>query len=223
MRILIVEDEKDLAFELKKMLIKEKFSVSLVFDGNNAIDILLSEKFDLIILDLMLPEIDGFEILKFIRKEKIKTPLLILSAKGDLEDKVKGLDLGADDYLTKPFSQAELLARIRALLRRVGGETENVINLGKLKLNIKSREIFWKNQKIDFTPKEYMILEFLILNKGKPVSKFDIAEHVWGDSYDILSTSNFVEVHVKNIRKKLKNITYNEIIETVRGFGYKIN
>ncbi len=223
MRILIVEDEKGLSEELKKTLENEMFTVSTVFNGSDAIDKILSEKFDLIILDLMLPEIDGFEVLKFIREEKVKTPVLILTAKGQIDDKVKGLDLGADDYLTKPFSGVELLARIRAILRRSGGESENIIFTENLKLNIKTKEIFFKQIKLDLTPKEYAILEFLILNKGKPVSKYDIAEHVWGDSYDIFSTSNFVEVHVKNIRKKFQKLTNHIIIKTLRGFGYKIN
>ncbi len=223
MRVLIVEDEKELAFELKKTLEKEKFTVKIVYNGNDAIEKILSEKFDLIILDIMLPEINGYEVLKFIRNENINTPVLMLTAKIDIEDKVRGLDLGADDYLTKPFSVAELLARIRAILRRAGGEHNNIINIKDLKLDLKAKEIFFNNIKLDLTPKEYLILEFLILNKGKPVSKYDIAEHIWGDSYDIFSTSNFVEVHVKNIRKKLKKFTIKEIIETVRGFGYKIS
>ncbi len=219
MRILIVEDEKELAISLKKALKSEKYSVTVEFNGSDAIERILSEKFDLIILDIMVPEIDGFEVLKFIRKEKIETPVLMLTAKSDIEDRVKGLDLGADDYLSKPFSFAELLARIRAILRRKCGGTYNIIEINELKLNLKTKEIFFNETKLDLTPKEYLILEFLILNRGKPVSKYDIAEHVWGDSYDILSTSNFVEVHIKNIRKKIKK----DIIKTVRGFGYKID
>ncbi len=223
MRILIVEDEKDLAYALKKGLENQKYTVTIEFNGNSAIDRILAEEFDLIILDIMLPEINGFEVLKFIRNEKIKTPVLILTAKGELEDRVKGLDYGADDYLTKPFSQAELFARIRAILRRSAGGSENTIITNNLKLNLATKEIFLNDEKLDLTPKEYLILEFLILNRGKPVSKYDIAEHVWGDSYDIISTSNFVEVHVKNIRKKLSKLTDEQIIETVRGFGYKVN
>ena len=223
MRVLIVEDEQTLAEELKKILEKEKFSASIEYNGNRAIDKILSDKFDLIILDLMLPQINGFEVLKFIRNEKIKTPVLILTAKDDLDDKVKGLNLGADDYLTKPFSTSELIARMRAILRRVSGETDNIINSRSLKLNLESKEVFFNNEKLDFTTKEYMIIEFLILNKGKPVSKYDIAEHVWGDSYDILSTSNFVEVHIKNIRKKLQKFSKSPIIKTERGFGYRID
>ncbi len=219
MRILIVEDEKDLALQLKKIFEEEKYTTSVVFDGNSALDKILSEKFDLIILDIMLPGMEGFQILKFMREEGINTPVLILTAKADDEDKVKGLDYGADDYLTKPFSQMELLARTRAILRRTGGEDKNIISAGNLKLDLKSKEIYFNDLKLDLTPKEYMILEFLILNKGKPVSKFDIAEHVWGDSYDIISTSNFVEVHIKNLRKKIGK----DIIKTVRGFGYKID
>ena len=223
MRILIVEDEKDLAYALKKGLENQKYTVTIEFNGNSAIDRILAEEFDLIILDIMLPEINGFEVLKFIRNEKIKTPVLILTAKGELEDRVKGLDYGADDYLTKPFSQAELFARIRAILRRSAGGSENTIITNNLKLNLATKEIFLNDEKLDLTPKEYLILEFLILNRGKLVSKYDIAEHVWGDSYDIISTSNFVEVHVKNIRKKLSKLTDEQIIETVRGFGYKVN
>jgi DNA-binding response OmpR family regulator len=222
MRALIVEDEKNLAKELKKILENEKFSVSLEFNGEKAIDKILGEQFDIIILDIMLPDMDGFEILKFIREEEIKTPVLFLTAKSALEDRVKGLDLGADDYIIKPFSSSELIARVRAIIRRVSGERSNIINIGKLKLNIKTKEIFFNYRPVNLTPKEYSILEFLILNKEKPVSKYDIAEHIWGDSYDILSTSNFVEVHIKNIRKKFLKYSKKQVIETVRGFGYKI-
>jgi len=124
-----------------------------VFDGNSALDKILSEKFDLIILDIMLPGMEGFQILKFMREEGIKTPVLILTAKADDEDKVKGLDYGADDYLTKPFSQMELLARTRAILRRTGGEDKNIISAGNLKLDLKSKEIYFSNLKLDLTPK----------------------------------------------------------------------
>ena len=137
MRVLIVEDEKDLALQLKTILEDEKYTVSTVFDGNSALDKILAEDFDLIILDIMLPGIDGFKILKFMRDEEINTPVLVLTAKDEDEDKVKGLDLGADDYLTKPFSQIELLARIRAILRRTGGEVKNIITTNNLILNLK--------------------------------------------------------------------------------------
>ncbi len=222
MRLLIVEDNKELAKELEKIFKREKFTVSIETDGSKAIDTILSENFDMIILDLMLPMFNGFQILKIIREEDIKTPVLILTARDNINDRVKGLDLGADDYLTKPFSTSELLARIRAVLRRSGEESKNVIETENLKLDLKSKEIFLDGKKLDLTLKEFMILEFLILNKNKPVSKFDIAEHIWGDSYDILSTSNFVEVHIKNIRKKLQKFTDKKIITTVRGVGYKI-
>ncbi len=218
-----MEDEKELAKELKNLLNKEGFYATVEYNGDKALDTALSESFDIIILDIMLPGLNGYEILKHIRNEKIATPVLILTAKADITDKVKGLDLGADDYVVKPFSSFELLARIRAVLRRFSGENTNIITARNISLNLATKEIFINKKKLDLTPKEYSILEFLILNKNKPVSKYNIAEHVWGDTYDIISTSNFVEVHVKNIRKKISKLTDNQVIETERGFGYKIS
>ena len=223
LKILLVEDEKELARELERLLSGEGYYVTVEHNGDSALDVILSENFDIIILDIMLPGLNGYEILEHIRKENIKTPVLMLTAKVDIEDRVKGLNLGADDYVIKPFSSMELLARIRAIFRRISNDTTNILNLGELSVNIETKETFINNQQVELTPKEFSILEFLILNKNKPISKYDIAEHVWGDSYDIISTSNFVEVHIKNIRKKFSKITNNQIIETERGFGYKIS
>lgn len=223
MKILVIEDEKDLAHEIKNFLTKEGYTVAVEFDGDSGLNRILSDEFDIIVLDIMLPEIDGFEILNHIRKEGIPTPVIVLTAKSDTIDRVKGLNLGADDYVIKPFSSVELLARIRAILRRIAGGTSTIITANGISLNIETKEVFIDDKRIDLTPKEYEIVEFLMLNKKKPISKYDIAEHVWGDTYDIISTSNFVEVHIKNIRKKLLKYTDKQIIETERGFGYKIN
>ncbi len=223
MKILLVEDEKELAHELENLLSNEGYMVTVEYNGDTALDTILSEDFDIIILDIMLPGLNGYEILKHLRDEKIKTPVLMLTAKADIDDRVKGLNLGADDYVIKPFSGMELLARLRAIYRRISNDTTNILKLNELTVNLETKEVWINDEQVELTPKEFNILEFLVLNKNKPISKYDIAEHVWGDSYDIISTSNFVEVHIKNIRKKFSKITKNQIIETERGFGYKIS
>ncbi len=223
MKILIVEDEKELAKNLSTLLTAENFIVKTEYNGNKALDVIFAENFDIIILDIMLPELDGLKIIKALRKEHIKTPVIMLTAKNDIADKVKGLDAGADDYIVKPFSTSELIARIRAVLRRFRDDMSEIVEIDDLKINIETKEIFYNNNKMDLTKKEYSIVELLALNRNKPVSKYDIAEHVWGDTYDLIATSNFVEVHIKNIRKKFSKFTDKHIIETERGFGYKIS
>ncbi len=170
----------------------------------------------------MLPRLNGLEVLKEIRNAGITTPILMLTAKGDVADKVLGLNLGADDYLAKPFSQAELLARVRALLRR-GTEANPVIESGNIRLHTVSREVLKDGEAVSLTAKEFAILEFLLHNRGRAVSRFVLAEHVWGDNFDSFSMSNFVDVHMKNLRKKLKTDDVEPLIKTVRGFGYIID
>ncbi len=221
MKILIIDDEPELLERLASVLQKEKYTVVSVADGRQGMDRIWDDTYDLILLDIMLPHIDGLEILKEMRAAGIKTPVLMLTAKGDIDDKVLGLNLGADDYLAKPFSLAELLARVRVLLRR-GAAANPIIEVGHIRLNTISREVYSAGILLALTTKEFAILEFLLHNKGRAVSKFTLAEHVWGDDFDPFSMSNFIEVHMKNLRKKITSDENPQLITTIRGYGYLI-
>jgi len=218
MRILIVEDEKKLAENITEKLQLELFTVDWVADGELGLDQALTEEYDLIILDIMLPKKTGLAILSELRDAKLTTPVLLLTALSHVEDKVKGLDLGADDYLTKPFAMAELLARVRLLLRRVGDQKSSCLDIADLILDTKTHEVFRNNQLIDLTPKEYAILEFMLYNKNHTLSRLTIAEHVWG--YNVETMTNFVDVHIKNLRQKIDNQFSTKLIHTIRGIGY---
>lgn len=222
MHILIVEDETELLEKLASVLRSEQYTIETASDGEEALDKIWNDTHDLILLDIMLPLLSGLEVLKEIRSAGIITPVLMLSAKGDVADKVLGLNQGADDYLPKPFSLAELLARVRALLRR-GTETNPVIESGGISLHTVSREVLKDGKPIALTAREFAILEFLLHNRGRAISRFVLAEHVWGDNFDSFSMSNFVDVHIKNLRKKLKTDDDRQLIKTVRGFGYIID
>jgi DNA-binding response OmpR family regulator len=221
MRILLVDDEKGLLERLRHVLESQTYGVETAMDGEEALDKIFESPYDLIVLDIMLPKRDGLTVLSEIRKAGIKTPVIMLTAKGSIEDKVKGLDLGADDYIPKPFSLDELLARIRAILRRNSGQIDPVLKVLDISLNTITREVKKADRLVNLTPKEFSILEFLLYNKNRVVSRFSLAEHVWGDVFDPFTMSNFVDVHIKNLRKKL-NDTAGEIIRTVRAIGYMI-
>lgn len=219
MRILIVDDEQTLLDQLRKGLEAQRYIVDTALDGEEALDKLFETPVDLIILDIMLPGVDGLSVLRSLRDEGDSTPVLMLTAKGDIDDKIKGLDLGADDYLAKPFSFDELLARVRALLRRSGGQSESVLQVGDLRLDTVSREVVRGIERLSLTAREFSLLEFFLYNKNRAVSRFSLAEHVWGDAFDPFSMSNFMDVHIKNLRKKIGD-THATIIRTIRGVGY---
>lgn len=221
MNILIIEDEHYLAESLEKLLAKEHYAVSVATDGRSGLEKIWGDGYDLILLDIMLPGMSGLEVLKEIRAAGIATPVLMLTAKGDIDDKVAGLNLGADDYLAKPFSVAELLARIRALLRR-GRTATPILEIGPIRLDTVSREVLRDGQPLSLTAKEFSILEFLLLNRGRAVSRFALAEHVWGDAFDPFSMSNFINVHISNLRKKLHLAEGEQLIKAIRGVGYLI-
>ena len=221
MNILIIDDEIELLEKLCQVLKREQYTIETAADGQEGLEKVFNDSYDLILLDVMLPYINGLEILKEIRTSGIATPVLMLTAKGDIDDKVKGLDLGADDYLAKPFSVAELLARVRALIRR-GGSGNPIMESGSIQLNTISREVFCQGQLLELTLKEFAILEFLMHNIGRAVSRFTLAEHVWGDDFDPFRMSNFIDVHMKNLRKKITGKDHQQIITTVRGFGYRL-
>ena len=222
MRILIIEDEESLAIRIKDILESEKYQVEMAFDGKRGLDLALSEEYDLIILDRLLPKIEGMQILREIRREKLKVPVLLLTVKDRVEDKVGGLDAGADDYLTKPFAIPELLARIRMLLRRNSHAGSAKLTLADLEINTSTHEVKRKDKIINLTSKEYAILEFLLYNKNRVLPRLSIAEHVWGDNFDLFTMTNFVDVHIKNLRKKIDGNDPTSIIQTVRGVGYMI-
>ncbi len=221
MKILVVDDEPDLLEQLRETLTGQKYDVDTAGDGKSALDKLFDTPYDLVILDIMLPFVDGLGILREIRKANINTPVLMLTAKGTVEDKIKGLDCGADDYLAKPFAIAELMARIRSLLRRASDHRDFMLTIGDVSLNTKTRQVGKKGRFVELTPKEFSILEFLLYNKNRAVSRFTLAEHVWGDEFDPFTMSNFIDVHIKNLRRKIDDADKN-IIRTIRGIGFII-
>ncbi len=222
MRILVVDDEKELAEQIRQALEEQRYSAEIAYDGEEALNRLFDAPFDLVILDIMLPVRDGLSVLKEMRAAGIKTPVLMLTARDSTVDKISGLDLGADDYLTKPFYTDELMARVRALFRRSGNQTDNIIQAGGLKLDTVSREVTMNGALIELTAREFSILEFLLYNKNRAVSRFSLAEHVWGDDFDPFSMSNYIDVHMKNLRRKLGDSAQGSVIRTIRGMGYII-
>jgi DNA-binding response OmpR family regulator len=223
MKILIVDDEGGLRQRLSQALSKEQYMVDTAKNGEEALDKIVDDDcFDLIILDIMMPGKDGLVVLQEIRKEGINTPVLMLTALSDLDDRIRGLDQGADDYLAKPFSMSELLARLRAMLRRGRGKNP-LLTCGAVSLNTVNRSVILTDMPITLTVKEFAMLEFLLYNKGRVVSRFSLAEHVWGDNFDPFTMSNFIDVHMKNLRQKIKEDDRDSIIRTVRGAGYIID
>lgn len=221
MRILVVEDEKKINDVIVKTLKKEKYGVDSCFDGEEALDYIFSVEYDIILLDIMLPKKDGFEVLKSMRKKGIKTPVLFLTARDQIEDRVRGLDLGADDYLVKPFAFEELLARIRVVLRKNSGSGEdggNVLKIANLTVDCNKHEVFRDDVSIKLSAKEFSILEYMMRNKGRVVSKEKIEEHVWDFDYE--GGSNIVEVYIKFLRKKVDNDFSPKLIHTIRRVGY---
>lgn len=222
MRILVVEDEHRIGTSLKKGLELEKYAVDLTFEGRDGFDMATTEEYDCIILDLMLPGMDGLVICKKLREMNIHTPILMLTAKSQTEDKIKGLDSGADDYLTKPFSFEELLARVRALIRRPSGSQNPILKVGDLEMDTINFEVKRGNTQINLSSKEYSLLDYLMRHAGKIISKDQITSHVWNYDDDILP--NTVEVYIRKLRQKIE-VPFKDkksILKTVRGFGYKI-
>ena len=221
MRILVVEDEKKINDVIVKTLKKEKYGVDSCFDGEEALDYIFSVEYDIILLDIMLPKKNGFQVLESMRKKRIKTPVLFLTARDQIEDRVKGLDLGADDYLVKPFAFEELLARIRVVLRKNSGSGEdsgNVLKIANLTVDCNKHEVFRDDVSIKLSAKEFSILEYMMRNKGRVVSKEKIEEHVWDFDYE--GGSNIVEVYIKFLRKKVDNDFSPKLIHTIRRVGY---
>ena len=218
MKILVVEDERDLNRIITKHLKKNNYSVDSCFDGQEALDFISYSEYDLIITDIMMPNVDGYEFIDKLRANKNNTPVIMLTAKDTLEDKIVGLDSGADDYIVKPFEFDELLARIRVLMRRNYGLATNIIQIEEVTLDLAKKQVTKSSEIIDLTGKEYEVLEYLMKNKGSILSRDQILNHVWDYEYE--GASNIVDVIIKNIRKKLDRGEGNTIIYTKRGLGY---
>lgn len=222
MKILLVDDDADLLKQLCRELAGQKYLIDTAADGQIALDKLFDNVYDLVVLDIMLPRIDGLSVLRHIRNAGIKTPVLLLTARSSVEDRVEGLDDGADDYLAKPFAMAELLARMRSLFRRTGGQANARLSAGGITLDTMTREVLKDGDPVQLTPKEFSILEFLLYNQNRAVSRFTLAEHVWGDDFDPFTMSNFIDVHIKNLRRKIGGATGRPVIRTIRGIGFMI-
>lgn len=220
MRILVAEDDSPLAAFLRKGLEAEHYAVDVVADGEQAQFMAEEYDFDLLILDLNLPQLDGLEVLKNLRGKKPGLPVLVLTARSRIEDRVKGLDLGADDYLTKPFSFTELSARVRALLRRGGRTVDSVFRVEDLEMNRVERTIKRAGKRIELTPKEFALLEYLMRNAGRRVTRNMIIEHVWNLSFDTMT--NVVDVYINYLRKKVDEDFEPKLIRTIRGVGYQL-
>ena len=221
MRILVVEDDAPLASILLRTLREESYAVDHAPDGQEAEWLAFENPYDLIILDLMLPRKNGMEVLKTLRDGGLTTPVLILTARDAKEDVVKGLDHGADDYLTKPFNLDELLARVRALLRRPGGEPASIIEAGPLKIDPSRREVTREGQVLQLTAKEYALLEYLARHAGTVLSRTQLSEHVWDMNFE--PTSNVVDVYIGYLRNKVDRPFEHALIKTVRGHGYMLD
>ena len=219
MKILLVEDDRSISGFITKGLKEMHYAVDAAFDGEEGLHLALSQSYDMIILDIMLPEIDGWEVLESIRKEQVKTPVIILTAKDAKEDIVKGLELGADDYLVKPFSFVELLARIKAILRRGRPDTDlSIMTVGDLTLDLISRTVRRNEKNIELSGKEFMLLEYLMRNKGQILTRTMILESVWGYNFD--TESNIIDVHINHLRKKIDSDCHPKLIHTIKGVGY---
>ena len=220
MRILVVEDEKRIADFLCRGLQGAGYAVDAAPTGAAALENVHSTDYDLVILDLMLPDMDGLQVLEKVRNRKTGPPVLILSARGTLDDRVRGLEQGAYDYLVKPFAFVELLARVRALLRR-GQPTPEKLQVADLSLDCIRRKVARSGETIDLAPKEFGILEYMMRNKGRPLSRTMIVEHVWDMDYDGLT--NIVDVYIRHLRSKIDDRFQNKLIQTVRGIGYMLD
>jgi two-component system OmpR family response regulator len=219
MRLLLVEDDSKIASFIMKGMKEAGYVVDHAADGNEGLALALTEPYDTAIIDIMLPKLDGLSLIAEIRRNKVATPVIILSVKGSVEDRVKGLQTGSDDYLTKPFAFSELLARVQALIRRASGATEPTrITLGNLSINLLTREVTRADKKMDLQPMEFSLLEYLMRNAGRVVSKTMIMEHVWDYNFD--PETNIVEARICRLRDKIDRDFPEKLINTVRGVGY---
>lgn len=220
MRILLAEDERDLNRIITNKLSDDGYSVDSCFDGTEAIDFLDAADYDAVILDIMMPQIDGFGVLRHLRQQGKTTPVLFLTAKDSVSDKVKGLDSGANDYLVKPFSFEELAARLRAMTRKSFGMTDNILRVADLTLDTASRTVMRGDSEINLSAKEYKLLEYLMRNRGIVLSREKIENHIWNFEYE--GGTNVVDVYISYLRKKIDGSRSDKLIHTIRGSGYVV-
>jgi heavy metal response regulator len=219
MRILVIEDERKVALFLKKGFQAESYSVDVATDGRQGLQLALGTSYDAIILDVMLPKMNGLEVLKELRSNNIKTPVLILSVKADVEHRIQGLNIGADDYLPKPFAFSEVLARIRAIIRRTSIDVQGTtLSLADLQMDLLTRSVERGGQRITLTNKEFELLEYLLRNQGRVLSRVILTEHIWDMHFD--SETNIIDVVINRLRRKLDDGFPSKLIHTVRGVGY---
>jgi DNA-binding response OmpR family regulator len=217
MKVLLVEDETKVAHFISTGLEEEGYAIDVAYDGKKALELLREVKYDIVLLDLMIPEVSGLDVLKSIREWGVNTPVLIITAKSSKEDVVKGLDTGSDDYLTKPFSFDELVARVRALLRRSRKADSHILEYRDIVLNPYNRTLVIAMREVELTEKEFLIMEVMLKNSEKPLTRKEIAEYVWQNQTD---STNIVDVYVNFLRKKIESVTTRKYIHTVRGTGY---
>ena len=223
MNVLIVEDEKSLALEIADFLKSHRFLCDLAFTGTDASEKIAINLYDFVLLDLGLPDYNGLDLIKEAQKSNTQACFIVITARGAVEDKVKGLDLGADDYLAKPFALTELLSRINAVARRKFKVTVTDITLGEFIVQIQARKMVNNGVEVDLTKKEFDLLLYLLLNKNVVLTRQQLYEHIWGNILDDQYDSNFIDVHIKNLRKKLNGHAPTPWLETVRGVGYRIS
>ena len=223
MNVLIVEDYQELANEMVDFLSNNGYICKWVSNQEEALDEISVNDYDVVLLDLGLPDGNGFEVLIHIRKKQTKTAVIVITARGELNDKIDGLQLGADDYLTKPFALTELGARLFAVIRRTHGLTTNEIVIHSFKIQLQDYRVTFQDEIINLTKKEFDIFQYLVLNKNRVITRLQLTEHIWGDILELNSDSNFIDVHVRNLRRKLEKFSKIEWFETVRNVGYRIN
>ena len=221
MRLLLVEDEPDLARAMRKGLSEQSYAVDAATNGRDALELGAVNPYDAIVLDLMIPPPDGLAVCQHLRAAGITTPILMLTARDAVDDRVRGLDAGADDYLIKPFEFAELLARLRALIRRGGARLHPVIEIGDLAIDTRSHRVSRRGRELTLTAKEYALLEFLAMNAGRVIGREEIAEHVWNEEFDPFT--NLIEVYINRLRRQFEKATAARLIHTIRGAGYMLD
>ena len=223
MNVLIVEDEKSLAVEIADFLKSEHFLCEIALTGIEASEKIAINLYDFVLLDLGLPDYDGLDLIREARKNNNDVSFVIITARGAIEDKVKGLNLGADDYLAKPFALVELLSRINAVARRKFKVSNNEIAIDNFVLHNQAYKLLYNNNEVDLTKKEFELLQYLVLNQNKVLTRHQLYEHIWGNILDDQYDSNFIDVHIKNLRKKLNAYSPTPWLETVRGVGYRVS
>jgi len=222
MKVLIVEDEKIMAKEIATFLEKAFYRCDTAWSAGQARQLMEENPYDFILLDLGLPDSDGLQVLNETKKICPDASYIILTARGDLDDRIKGLDLGADDYLAKPFSLLELQSRMQAITRRKSGSNDPVLELGEFRIDLNRRAVLYEKQEIELSRKEFDLLSYMVLHKNRPLTRLQLSEHIWGNFSDDDYDSNYIDVHIKNIRKKMSAYGPVDWLQTLRGIGYKI-